>query len=69
MIKERTHNCARPNGVRISAPSLYVQVFKKARGPEALSFPVEATACKAAAKLAGADPEVGYLDASKEMNE
>jgi hypothetical protein len=38
---------------------LYVQVFRNARGPEALKFPVEAAACNAAAKLVGGEPEVG----------
>jgi len=33
--EEGAYSCSRPKGVKISAPSLYVQVFKKLSAPEA----------------------------------
>lgn len=55
------HNCDRPNGVKISAPSLYLQVFKKLAGPEAVNPVVDAVVWIFEAKPATDESPVGYL--------
>ena len=57
-----THNCSRPKGVKISAPSLYVQLLRNSRGPEAVNPVLLARPCSFVANADGDDPAVGYLE-------
>lgn len=53
--------CSRPNGVKSSAPSLYVHLFRKSSSPQELhDEPLSVALCSLVAKAEGGAPVVGY---------